>query len=377
MITNTGKGILTRYLLGQATDYASYIALGCGAKPLDVAANYDTSAYALKNSLDFEMFRVPIISRGTVTENGVTKIVLTAELPTENRYEISEIGVFSAQSNTVLGAASSRNLFSFSGSESWTFNSQIPSLILPSIDDGSGNIDTSITGLNAFYLNSDNPIFNNENRKIRYETPRFMNSSIVLPGNSGRLTETNGVLTTSQYSIPLKMTAASVNLDSYSVDDEIKIAISAINKLNAATTLGAIRVKIDFKYNADAASPIATIDAVIQDTVGNDIDFDANRYFIISKKLSDFVPPNFSWSSVTIVDIYVSAHEIVNNAISDTASDNFFIAIDGMRIENSESNNPLYGMIGYSVFKTQDAKTIIKSLNSSSYVEFRFALGVN
>jgi hypothetical protein len=39
------------------------------------------------------MFRVPISSRGYVQENGMNKIVLTAELPTEERYEITEVGL--------------------------------------------------------------------------------------------------------------------------------------------------------------------------------------------------------------------------------------------------------------------------------------------
>ncbi len=34
MITNTGKSIMAKYLVGQAPAYASHIAIGCGAKPL-------------------------------------------------------------------------------------------------------------------------------------------------------------------------------------------------------------------------------------------------------------------------------------------------------------------------------------------------------
>ena len=34
MITNTGKSIIAKYLVGQAPAYASYIAIGCGPKPL-------------------------------------------------------------------------------------------------------------------------------------------------------------------------------------------------------------------------------------------------------------------------------------------------------------------------------------------------------
>jgi hypothetical protein len=162
MITNTGKNILAKYLVGQAPAYASYIAIGCGPKPVlslscdikktsilnnvatittsenienphgfsvgqkvivsnslksnidDIYLGYHTIlsvpspitfTYALtsldlteeilspmatasldfsdKTSLDFEMFRVPITSKGYVTENGQSKIVFTAELPTE------------------------------------------------------------------------------------------------------------------------------------------------------------------------------------------------------------------------------------------------------------------------------------------------------
>ena len=75
MITNTGKGIIGKYLLGQAPAYASYIAIGCGPTPLNTN---DTSAdFSLKKNLEFEMFRVPISSRGFVNENGVDKIVFT------------------------------------------------------------------------------------------------------------------------------------------------------------------------------------------------------------------------------------------------------------------------------------------------------------
>ena len=61
MITNTGKGILAKYLVGQAPAYASYIALGCGPKPFPegydfasptnastIAAMADPRAWALE-----------------------------------------------------------------------------------------------------------------------------------------------------------------------------------------------------------------------------------------------------------------------------------------------------------------------------------------
>jgi hypothetical protein len=66
-----------------------------------------------KEVLDFEMFRVPIISRGYVNDGGIDKLVLTADLPTEERYEISEIGIFSAGSNSSAGQYDSKTIIAF------------------------------------------------------------------------------------------------------------------------------------------------------------------------------------------------------------------------------------------------------------------------
>lgn len=371
MITNTGKSIIARYLLGQTTDYASYIALGCGPKPID-SANGSFGDYSGKENLDFEMFRVPVISRGTVTENGVTKIVLSAELPTENRYEISEIGVFSAGSNPALGAYSSRNLFTFSDGESWLYNSATPELITQSLDDN-GSFPSSVFG-KAFYVNSDNPVFLNDFRANKYETPRFMNSSLMIPGNSSSLNNNAGVLSL-QGGTPLKINGIDIDLDRYSSEDEIRLAFSAVTResLITPTKLGSVRIKVQFRYSADDASPKAEFDAVSESASGLDTD----RYFVISKKIKDFAPADFSWASVSVIHIYVSTYATSGTVIESSSTPDFFVALDGMRIENAQSNNPLYGMIGYSVLKNKDAKTIIKKNNSTSYVEFRFALDVN
>ena len=106
-------------MLGQAPAYASFLAVGCGPTPLetgDVADNFAT-----KENLDFEMFRVPISSRGFVNEGGINKIVLTAELPAEERYEISEVGLYSAGANPSAGAYDSKTVFAFTTGENWQY----------------------------------------------------------------------------------------------------------------------------------------------------------------------------------------------------------------------------------------------------------------
>jgi hypothetical protein len=174
MITNTGKSIIAKYLLGQAPAYASYIAIGCGATPLDTAD--EIGDYSTKTNLDFEMFRVPISSRGFVNEDGVDKIVLTAELPTEERYEISEIGIYSAGSNPSAGAYDSKTVFAFTQTENWQYVTAASAVAIDTESAAldSPNFDNVIAVTDpVFQTSADNPIFFKSPRVARYERPRF------------------------------------------------------------------------------------------------------------------------------------------------------------------------------------------------------------
>ena len=71
MITNKGKEIIAKYMLGQAPAYATHIALGCGPKP------NSTGNFSEKQTMDFEMLRVPISSKGFVNEGGISKLALS------------------------------------------------------------------------------------------------------------------------------------------------------------------------------------------------------------------------------------------------------------------------------------------------------------
>jgi hypothetical protein len=86
-----------------------------------------------KENLDFEMFRVPIVSRGYVEENGASKVILTAELPTDERYEITEVGIYSAGSNPSTANTGSRTIYAFTATESWEFHDSVGSSTLPTI----------------------------------------------------------------------------------------------------------------------------------------------------------------------------------------------------------------------------------------------------
>ena len=87
MITNDGKQIIAKYLLDQAPAFATHIAAGCGPRPVQTGDPITVSPTI--DSLDFEVFRVPIIAKGFVKENNIEKVVFKAEMPTSQRYIIS------------------------------------------------------------------------------------------------------------------------------------------------------------------------------------------------------------------------------------------------------------------------------------------------
>ena len=64
MITNDGKELISKYLLGQVPSYASYISFGCGEFP----EGYEPTGE--EKSMDFEMLRVPISSRSVINDAG-------------------------------------------------------------------------------------------------------------------------------------------------------------------------------------------------------------------------------------------------------------------------------------------------------------------
>ena len=63
--------------------------------------------------------------------------------------------------------------------------------------------------------------------------------------------------------------------------------------------------------------------------------------------------------------------------VDNIPSSDYYVALDAMRLENIATVNPLYGLTGYSVIKNTDATTVIKSPNTSNYIEFRFAIGLS
>ena len=392
MITNIGKNLLAKYLVGQTQSYASHIAVGCGASPL--ASDGSFGDYSLKTSLDFEMFRVPIVSRGFVNEDGIDKVVLTAELPTEERYEITEIGIFSAASNPVAGSFDSKNVYSFASTDDWLYqpfnSSAIPIPPVPEPLDGDSDngvinvLDDDEQPINVFTTNADNRIFTNPTRVARNERCRFLNNIITMAGNTSTLTKNvSGKLDIDPESKYIRLNQTTVDFTKNSPLDELRLAFSVINKVPGTDLVPAsvpdnVKVIVEFSYTgSDTPQEYARFEVNIDDlgysagTATDKRNLSANRYLVVKKALKDLnKTDNFDWREVTVAKIYSCVTE------AGIPSDLFYVCLDGLRLENITSTNSLYGLTGYSVIRSNGSRPIVKAANTTNYIEFRFSLGV-
>ena len=415
MITNTGKDIVAKYLLGQASAYASHIAIGCGKKPLPSSESLEPyqGEFAFKKSLDFEMFRIPIISRGYVTEfdtsNPVTitgvsnpsgslviyiaannfapgdivdisgtniadynisnavvytasstqftvqsnasgvyssggiaigrisKVVLTGELPTEQRYEISEIGLYPSSSNPSATNRDSRILYTFAETENWEYHGETSAIgIGPAISTPlyagmpSGIINPNLGTARAFRATSNNAVFDSALRITKNERCRFLNSAIYVPGNMSYLQLTGDVIedqmsfintpTLGNNGTHIHLAATSLNLSENSPEDEIRLAFSVINKdesFEEVPTKVHILVQFSPEEGSLNTENFANFQIKLSDLESMyDLDGNtmaSNRYHIVSRKLGDmFKGSQFSWGAVSVIKIYASVFNKIN-----------------------------------------------------------------
>lgn len=451
MITEDGKRVLSKYILGQAPAYATHIAIGCGAEPLDTTDSLpDVST---KKTLDFEMIRVPISSRGFVEENNETKISLIAELPSENRYEITEVGLWSAGNNSLAKGYDSRTIFDFQSN--WQKHdisvSSIP--IKTSLGTGGDILDDRDL---VFRASSGDPVLQETDRKNRKEGPRFLNSAIFMRGDSSQITGADGswasapvvyeitnkeltdnvaTLTTSRnhsFSIGTSVTVNgvdetfdgtfivsdvssntafsyalsasnvssvsasgevqvesthihlnSVNFDigQNSPDDELVLAFSMVDR-TAAGNGGVEYVKILIEFFRNEVSPeigyakkeVYVPGSQFYEIVGGTTYY--NNYQTFRIPISDLITTqDFTSSQIRVARVFCFVG--VNDGGEIVGSPDHYIALDGLRLDNISTENPLYKMVGYSPIQTSGAYPVIKYDNTNNYIEFRFALGVS
>lgn len=361
MITNSGINLLSKYIAGQLPTFASHIAVGCGPTPLNsVGGVFDTASYAVKESLDFEMLRVPITSRTVKIAGGESYAIFTAELPSINRYAISEIGIYPAEQNNVFGSLDSFVLNSFSLAETWSIHngSTITEVGLETTVETSGSISPAAE---VFVLKSDNAMFNGQ-RLTKQEQPRYLSEAIAIKGSFSTVSGGNLVYTGKHIHVTGVDLARLDQANQYL--DELKLAFSVANTAAVNTTNPtAVKIAIDFASDdPNAAAPTAYARWVMTPTVTA-----TGRYVVETTKLSALTKTSgFKWSDVTTIRIYANID----------SSANFYLLLDGLRFDNLSTTSSQYSLAGYTVVKNTDAQPIIKNENGGSYVEYKFKLDV-
>jgi hypothetical protein len=390
MITTNGKNIVAKYLLNQAPEFASHIAVGVGGQSYPTSSS--VSFLPDTKSLEFEVARVPILSKGLLKEfdpianEYVEKIVFKAELPIEQRYQITELGLYPAAANAVAGNFDSRIISTFSNSEPWAYsNNQDDSGevnykgVLRIDDVVPGNIETllEITPGNFYtledfvFINSNSPIFEYSERINKGEPPRYLDKSLLVSGSTSVVNtlmpfSSASISTSSSASYYIENNSISLNLGKNLPTDQIKLAFSVISTARSASPPDNVKIRLEFLNNLATSTSKAYVDIALQDT---DL---ALRYQVVTKSLSEFtITENFSWSSVNAVRIYTCIHDDAK-----VKTGQHFVLYDGLRFENVSSYNPLYSLVAGEYIKTLDANPILKRENSTSYVEYRFGIGV-
>ncbi len=195
-------------------------------------------------------------------------------------------------------------------------------------------------------------------------------SDLDIESDSGPAQDTFEISAGSNY---IKLSGATVDFTRNSPTDELRLAFSIVNRdgtYGSGTQPERARVLVSFENTN--GTQFARLEAeVIDDSSGGQYDFATERYFVVTKQLQQlYRTSEFDWNAVSVVKIYACVIDGVN------PSGNYYVALDALRLENIGTVNPLYGLTGYSVVQNIDASTIVKSPNTSNYIEFRFSVGV-
>jgi hypothetical protein len=223
----------------------------------------------------------------------------------------------------------------------------------------------------------------------RNEDCRFLNNTILLKGTESNLTKStiDGKvrLTAGSGSKHIHLNAIGINLEKNAPNDLMKIAFSVVGKNPDTASPDEVRIMVEFAHD-DAATQYARFDAIVtsgsnyQNNDGDDsfvypsgvVNFSTNRYYVVSRELQELQKSTaFSWNNVTIVKIYATVIK------SGSPSADYFVCLDAIRLDNVATENPLYGLTGYSPVRSPNATTILKDTNTKNFVEFRFAMGID
>jgi hypothetical protein len=311
---------------------------------------------------------------GTISIAGyVPQIVFTAELPLSERYEITELGLYPSYSNQYSNGLDSRTVTNLTTAESWKYftNSTATYSDIPyysTITDSTNNITVTEK---AFQTNSDNPFFIIE-RVSRQERPRFLKDVTIINGNMSDFTANLAPETSADY---IQLNNFGLDLSKNNPDtDKLSIAFSLINAVSAPSEIPkSLNIMLQFISANGNESAKYHFRQTNASTLAS-----ANRYQVLSMTLNDATfssrTTNFSWENVSTLRVYAGIEDATNYGGAQVT--HYAIALDAIRFENKSNTNPLYGLVGYTLVKT-DEEPLVKSSGTNNLVEFRLFVGVS
>ena len=404
-------------------------------------------------SLEFESIRVPISSRGYVNDNGTNKIIFTAQLPSEERYEFTEIGIYSAGSNRSAGAFDSKTISAFSSNEGWELNANntvsgpaTNNLAFQEYDVSIINSSNNITATNpAIKIRTTNGIFANQARIDRYERTRYLDNVFLVRGDNCFIYDSGQpqlVIDQNDRKF-LQLSSSVVDLSKNSSSDLLKLAFSIVSVNGGSGTVVPADTYVIVEFSNSDGLQSAKMQIKINQ---NDYDLASNRYIIATKKIEElFYTSQFSWKTANTIKVYASttrdliisnklatagvatltttadhglapgdkvfisgvaagnedfnglktvlltpttttftytsastaiSQEVSPRGAGKTTDDRFYVALDAIRMDNVNTVNPLYGLVGYSIIQDELKQSIVKSPNTTNFIEYRFVLDV-
>jgi hypothetical protein len=288
--------------------------------------------YANKKTLDYEMFRVPIISRAFNSQTGETQVILTAELPTQDRYLMTEAAVFSSGTNPIATLSDSRPIYAFSEGEGWEEHEDesataITTFTATSIANVNGvinTLNTTIANLTAFALDSTDAMFDADAHKLANSKPRLLSNFIVVRGDLSQI-DTTGSTWTAIDAPHIHIQNQRFGFGVNSSTDQLKLAFSVINRnpisgANAAVAPVNAYVMVEFSTSeaeVEADNQYARMQIQLSSTDFANVN--GSRYFVSTKTLGELATSvGFSWEAVRLVKVYVEIEPptTLNNTVT-------------------------------------------------------------
>lgn len=195
---------------------------------------------------------------------------------------------------------------------------------------------------------------------------------MLLRGDLTDMSVSSGRLIVPANSKHIHLTGVNLDLNKNAPSDELRLAFSVINKDGESLVQpDEVRLMVEFaESDVHGTGQWARFEVIIKESdLG--VDFATNRYFISKKKLEElYKSTGFTWSVVDVVKVFAS---VMKDGV---VSDDYYVCLDALRLENVTSLNPIYGLSGYSVIKNTASQPIIKLPNTTNHIEFRFGMDV-